>query len=96
VRAIATKAALAISEEGGEPEYELFLDQPSDTPYAMAAAGAAEIMIRDDAAGRLIPFASVSPLTVALNQQTTFSRLHVAPRWRDVVAQVVKEQLKSA
>jgi uncharacterized protein len=94
VRAIATKAALAVSEEGGEPEYELFLDEPADTPYAVAAAGAAEIMIRDDAAGRMIPFASISPLTVALNQQTTFSRLHVAPRWRDVVAKVVKGELK--
>ena len=96
VRAIATKAALTVSEEGGEPEYELFLDQPSDTPYAVAAAGAAEIMVRDDAAGTLIPFASVSPLTVALNQQTTFSRLHVAHRWRELVAKVVKDELKSA
>jgi len=31
---------------------------------------------------------------VALNQQTTFSRLHVAPRWRDLVAKVTKDELK--
>jgi HD superfamily phosphohydrolase len=62
----------------------MFLDQPADTPYAVEASGASEIMIRDDHAGRMIPFASVSPLTVALNQQTSFSRIHVAGRWRDL------------
>jgi HD superfamily phosphohydrolase len=95
-RAIATKAERAIAEEGGEPEYELFLDQPADTPYAMQASGASEIMIRDDVAGKLIPFASVSPLTGVLNQQLTFSRIHVAKRWRDVVANVVQGELKTA
>ncbi|HEV2294644.1 MAG TPA: HD domain-containing protein [Tepidisphaeraceae bacterium] len=94
VRAIATKIERAIAEEGGEPEYEMFLDQPADTPYAIQAAGAAEIMVRDDAGGGLIPFASVSPLTVVLNQQTTFTRVHVAYRWRDLVAKVVKDELK--
>jgi hypothetical protein len=92
-RAIATKAERAIAEEGGEPEYELFLDQPADTPYAMQAAGGSEIMVRDDAAGKLIPFASISPLTGVLNQQLTFSRIHVAKRWRDLVANVVKDEL---
>jgi HD superfamily phosphohydrolase len=45
-----------LSEEGRGAGVRAVLDQPSDTPYALAAAGAAEIMIRDDAAGRLIPF----------------------------------------
>lgn len=93
-RAIATKAERVIAEEGGEPEYELFLDQPADTPYAMQASGASEIMVRDDVAGQLIPFASVSPLTAVLNQQLTFSRIHVARRWRDLVADLVKKELK--
>jgi HD superfamily phosphohydrolase len=96
VRAIATKAERAIAEEGGEPEYEMFLDQPADTPYAVEATGASEIMVRDDHAGRMIAFASVSPLTVALNQQTSFSRIHVAARWRELVAKVVKAELKTA
>jgi HD superfamily phosphohydrolase len=94
VRAIATKAERAIAEEGGEPEYEIFLDQPADTPYAMQATGASEIMVRDDAAAKLIPFASISPLTGVLNQQLTFSRIHVAKRWRDLVAKVVAEEAK--
>ena len=95
-RAIATKAERAIAEEGGEPEYELFLDQPADTPYAVEATGASEIMVRDDYAGKLIPFAAVSPFTVSLNQQTTFTRIHVAHRWRDLVAKIVKDELKTA
>jgi HD superfamily phosphohydrolase len=94
VRAIATKAQRAIADAGGESEYEMFLDQPADTPYALEATGASEILVRDDHAGRMIPFASVSPLTVALNQQTSFSRIHVAGPWRELVAKVVKEELK--
>lgn len=94
VRTITTKAERAIAEEGGEPEYEIFLDQPADTPYAVQAAGASEIMVRDDAAGKLIPFASVSPLTAVLNQQLTFSRIHIAQRWRELVAKVVRDELR--
>ena len=67
--------------------------KPADTPYAMQATGGSEIMVRDDAAGKLIPFASISPLTGVLNQQLTFSRIHVAKRWRDLVANVVKDEL---
>jgi HD superfamily phosphohydrolase len=95
-KAIATKAGRAIAEEGGEPEYEIFLDQPADTPYAMQATGAGEIMVREDAGGsqKLILLASVSPLTAVLNQQLTFIRIHVARRWRDLVAGIVKDELK--
>jgi len=95
VREIATKAERAIADEGGEPEYEMFLDEPADTPYAVEAGGGSEIMVRDHAAGKLIPFASMSPLTGVLNQQLTFSRIHVAKRWRDLVATAVKAEMKA-
>lgn len=96
-RTIAGKAERVIAEQGGEPEYELFLDEPADTPYASEATGASEIMVRDDTSGaeNLIPLASISPLTGVLNQQLTFSRIHVAKRWRDVVASVVEDELKN-
>ena len=35
--------------------------------------------------GELIPFGSVSPLTLALNRQLMFRRLHVASQWKPVV-----------
>ncbi len=32
-----------------------------------------------------MPFGAISPLTLALNRQLMFRRLHVAPQWKAVV-----------
>jgi len=44
-----------------------------------------EILVRDSE-GRPGPFASLSPLTAALQRQLSFRRLHVAPQWPDAAA----------
>jgi HD superfamily phosphohydrolase len=78
----------AVRDAGGEPGYELFYDEPRNTPYEVFAdqspGEASEILVRE-ADGTLTPFAALSPLTEALNRQLMFRRLHVAARWRETV-----------
>jgi hypothetical protein len=38
-----------------------------------------------------MPFAALSPLTQSLNRQLMFRRLHVAPAWRRVVEEAVRQ-----
>lgn len=96
VRAAAAAAEEAVRAAGGETGYDLFYDEPADTPYETyspeSCGGAGEIMVveRD---GRLTPFASLSPFTQSLNRQLMFRRLHVAPQWKDVVAKAVQATL---
>ena len=75
-------------QAGGEPAYDLFYDEPSDTPYEVyrpeEGKEATEIMVKD-AAGGLTEFATVSPVVRALNQQLMFRRIHVAEPWADAV-----------
>jgi uncharacterized protein len=86
------RAQEAVRKAGGDPAYDLLMDEPSDTAYEAFGPGAcsesSEIMVRD-ASGKLIPFAELSPLPQALNRQLMFRRLHVWPQWKDVVAKVV-------
>lgn len=79
----------AVERAGGSAEYELFYDEPSNTPYEMQDA-AAEILVRMHD-GALRQFADLSPSTRALNQQLMFRRLHVAPRHRDLVEKVARQ-----
>lgn len=89
----AARAALAAAEgavlqAGGDPRYDLFYDEPADTPYETyqpdACGGAADILVLDRT-GRLTPIGDVSPLTRTLNEQLMFRRLHVARQWKEVV-----------
>lgn len=86
------RAQDAVKKSGGDPAYDLFLDEPSDTAYELvtpdSCTEAAEILVRD-AAGKLTPFASLSPLPQALNRQLIFRRLHVLPQWRDAVQKAI-------
>jgi len=86
--AVNVKAQEAIRHAGGDPAYDLFYDEPSDSAYETfvpeECSENAEILIRNPA-GRLIPFASLSPLPQALNRQLMFRRLHVAEQWKGVV-----------
>jgi HD superfamily phosphohydrolase len=86
------RAEEAVRQQGGDPAYDLFYDEPADTPYdAYSPDGGAEsdgIVVRD-ARGNLTRFSDISPLPRALNQRLMFRRLHVAPHYRDAVAAAI-------
>lgn len=86
-------AAVEIERAGGDPAYDVFYDEPFETPYERDGAGACEgeleiAVLRPD--GSLTSFAQVSPLTDALNRQLMFRRLHVAAQWRDVADRAIR------
>jgi HD superfamily phosphohydrolase len=86
------KAQAAVESAGGEAAYDLFYDEPADTPYDAyrleGASGSDEIVVKH-ADGRLTPFSAISPLPQALNQRLMFRRIHVAAPYRDLVARAV-------
>jgi len=83
-------AASAVTAAGGDPEYDLFYDEPSDAPYEIydGQNPTTDILVQDPT-GRLASFAATSPLTQALNRQLMFRRLHVAPEFREAVQKAV-------
>jgi HD superfamily phosphohydrolase len=92
VRGIVAAAEAAVASAGGDPSYDLFYDEPVDTPYETyypdRSGAAGDILVRD-ATGKTTPFAALSPITQALNQQLMFRRLHVAPQWNNHVAAAI-------
>lgn len=89
-REIALAAERSVEAAGGDSTYDLFYDEPADTPYetypsdgSIAAGG--DILVIDPS-GSAKPIGELSPFTQALNRQLTFRRLHVAPQWKDRVA----------
>ncbi|HYO10266.1 MAG TPA: HD domain-containing protein [Tepidisphaeraceae bacterium] len=97
-RAARTAVERMIADAGGEPGYEMFYDQPAGSGYETFAGGedddgcgggVNEILVKQTD-GKLTPFASISPLSQALNRQLQFRRLHVAPAWRDRAEQIVR------
>ena len=89
-RAAFAGARAAVEAAGGDGAYDLFFDEPADTPYEEFSPhdDAGEILVRG-ADGSLVPLTSLSPLPHALSRQLMFRRLHVAPDWRDVAAKAV-------
>jgi hypothetical protein len=91
--AAVVRAQNAITAAGGDPAYDLFYDEPSDSGYEMhpteSCDAAGEILVRDPA-GKLTSFAALSPIPQALNRQLMFRRLHVAAQWKDVAEKAVK------
>jgi len=82
----------AITAAGGESAYEMFLDEPADTPYETYHAddsATGGIWVQDPA-GKLTPFQDVSPISQALNKQLMFRRLHVSPGYKDAVGYVLQ------
>ena len=68
-------------------------DDDDDTTHEPDdAAPESEILVLESD-GRLLPFASVSPLAQALDRQLMFRRLHVATEWRDVADEAVRRTL---
>jgi HD superfamily phosphohydrolase len=73
----------AVAAAGGDPDYDLFYDEPADTPYEIydPKSPGSEIWVAN-AQGQLTTFAAISPLTEALSRQLMFRRLHVAEQYR--------------
>ncbi|HMO27325.1 MAG TPA: HD domain-containing protein, partial [Tepidisphaeraceae bacterium] len=74
-RAVADAVAAVfahIEQVGGDPHYEMFFDEPADTPYKTDAAdqleAAKQILVREPD-GLLTDFAAASPFTQALARQ---------------------------
>jgi HD superfamily phosphohydrolase len=94
-RAAITAVERYVAESGGEPGYEMFVDQASGSGYETFAGGAgdecggeSEILVRDRD-GRPVPFGTVSPLSGVLSRQLMFRRLHIAAPWRDRAVEIV-------
>jgi HD superfamily phosphohydrolase len=88
-RTLAASAERAVESAGGDPTYDLFYDEPSDTPYETYQpdqCGAGGDILVLDPSGPARSIGELSPFTRALNRQLMFRRLHVAPQWRDRVA----------
>lgn len=87
----------AIEQQGGDPSYDLFYDQPSDTPYQLDESGpdgaVGEILVCPPD-GPALPLAEVSPLPATLNHQLEFRRLHVEPQWASVVGEAVSPMIR--
>lgn len=91
--ATALKSAVdAIALAGGDPAYDLFYDEPSDTPYESVSpddpAGMNEIQVLDRA-GKLCPFTNSSPFGASL-RHFAFRRIHVREEWKSLVASRVQ------
>jgi HD superfamily phosphohydrolase len=101
-RSAQTAVERMIAERGGEPGYEMFVDQPSgagyefeptQTPDDGSTFGDNDILVRDDA-GRLTSFGQVSPISRVLNHQLVYRRLHIAPQWRDAAVKILRQMMK--
>lgn len=91
-QAAAARSQDAVRSAGGDPAYDLFFDEAQDTPYEAYSPegdGAGKEIIVQDSQGKLTPFGQISPLTMALNRQLMFRRLHVAPQWKEIVSRAI-------
>jgi uncharacterized protein len=82
------RAAQAVLDAGGDPEYDLFFDEPTDTPYAIdpTKEKGIKVLMTD---GTLKDIAELSPMTEGLNRQLAFRRIHVREDFRDRVRQAI-------
>ena len=101
----AEAAQRAVAAAGGDATYDVFYDEPADTPYDerlggsganpgidQGCGGASQILVHG-ADGTLAPIGTVSPLSRALSAQLMFRRLHVAPPYRDIAESAVRSAL---
>jgi uncharacterized protein len=90
-QAVVTHAEEAIKSAGGEAGYELFYDEPADTPYESFSpddTAASDIFVCLTS-GKLVPIVQLSPITQALNRELMFRRIHVAPEHREIVLKAI-------
>jgi hypothetical protein len=92
-------AAEQVRAAGGEPDYDLFYDEPADTPYEAylpdSGPDAANEVVVVDSSGQVSRFTAMSPMTRALDRQLMFRRIHVKAEWRDLVRTSVEAELKN-
>jgi len=89
--AIVASAEDAVTAAGGEPGYELFYDEPADTPYETFSpdnSAATDIYVKLPS-GELTSIVNLSPITQALNRDLMFRRIHVSAKYRDLVLKVI-------
>jgi HD superfamily phosphohydrolase len=81
---------------GGDADYDLFYDEPSDTPYEAyepeTVDEAREVMVVDTS-GKVAHFAKISPITQALNRQLMFRRIHFKAEWKSLVHGAVEAEI---
>jgi uncharacterized protein len=82
-------ARKAITTAGGDGSYDIFFDEPADTPYEIYDGRAGADICVQQPDGKITSFAEISPLTGALSKQLMFRRLHVAAEYRDVVQKAI-------
>jgi uncharacterized protein len=88
-------ASIAVRDAGGDPDYDLFYDEPSDTPYeAYDPSTDAKEVVVVDAAGKAVNFATISPITQALNRQLMFRRIHFKGELKEVIHRSVEAAIK--
>jgi hypothetical protein len=80
------KAVQLLNDANAETSYELFYDEPADTPYQTEEGDEILVCTRQN---QLVPFAQISPLSQSLNRQLTFRRIHVSQEWAERVRQVI-------
>jgi hypothetical protein len=93
-RSAITAVERYVAENGGEPGYEMFVDQASGSGYESFAdtddcGDANEILVRDRD-GKPVPFGIVSPLSKVLTRQLMFRRMHIAAPWRDKAVEIIR------
>jgi HD superfamily phosphohydrolase len=95
IDAIRRAADEKITAVGGDAEYDLFYDEPRDTPYEIydGRGPGSDITIQIPG-GATASIAEISPLTSGLSRQLMFRRLHVAAEFRAVVETAVKSEAK--
>ena len=93
-RQIFDAAVTRVRLAGGDPDYDLFYDEPADTPYEAYKTDSVDQsneVVVIDSTGKLVNFTTISPLTQALNRQLMFRRIHIKAEWAAVVRGVVNE-----
>jgi hypothetical protein len=86
----------AVRSAGGDPDYDLFFDEPADTPYEAyepeRADRSSEIVVVESA-GNVAHFATISPLTQALNSRLMFRRIHCKAEWVSMIRGLLERQV---
>jgi len=85
-------ARAAIASACGDADFEVFYDEIADTPYEKYDPHEGDVsseIIVCDPDGTAREFASISPITEALNRELTIRRIHVSARWKQAVIDAI-------
>jgi HD superfamily phosphohydrolase len=86
--ACTAKVRKAIESAGGDGHYDVFIDEPSDTPFEtyepQTCDGAPGIAVLSPA-GKLVDLSTLSPLPDALSRRLNFRRIHLLATYKSMV-----------